>query len=326
MRGFSIFEGISESVIDSFTDHTSRIVVTEPTTFKLNSGEVLIVIKGSVELSIEGLFGKLCELGPGEIVGLVEASLKEKMICSCKSKYRGTVVLSVTFEVVQAIMQKLKVYFERNGLLAKWMKTSIDRLMEFRERSLKGINAEQRLNSQPSECTAFEKPEWDRKKTILKNLKSWKGQQKERLQNLQGGKGSDLASKEYGIGSVIRENDETRILAKKIDYLLRKKLDSSQTVAERLPRRLLFEYLLAYSELQSQTLRANILDGPQSTVHSNKKTSGDKMRMLKTLFLTEASNNSDASSLKVMETSPQILTRRIRIMSRKPSPRARSND
>ncbi len=96
-----MFAGISETYLDQLIDKSERVFLRLPSTLpSCNSYDHFwLIIQGGVTLSMPGLFGQICELVPGEVVGLIEASQSEPLTFNAKSSANSTVLYKVSFSV-----------------------------------------------------------------------------------------------------------------------------------------------------------------------------------------------------------------------------------
>lgn len=102
MKSYAIFKGIREQDLDKLIDASDRYLfhkssVLDPRT--LQPGSFLIVISGSVILSVPGTMGLIGEFDKGSFLGLTEASLGEKIMWEIKTKEAPTVIYYVQFQV-----------------------------------------------------------------------------------------------------------------------------------------------------------------------------------------------------------------------------------
>ncbi len=113
MKTFANFRQTQESVLDDFIDHAERLAVSKGSMLmkELTPNKwVYLLLKGSVELYVDGSFGKLCTLNPGELVGLLESSLLEYSLYNVKILDFGSIVYRINFAVDSAHQHFHKIF------------------------------------------------------------------------------------------------------------------------------------------------------------------------------------------------------------------------
>ena len=121
MKTFANFRQTQESVLDNFIDHAERVALTKGSFLMrelVSNKWVYILLRGSVELYVDGSFGKLCTLDPGELVGLLESSLLEYSLYNVRVLDFGSIVYRINFAVACSHQHFHKIF--RNTVSYDW--------------------------------------------------------------------------------------------------------------------------------------------------------------------------------------------------------------
>ena len=96
-----MFRNVPESDIDRLIESSERLVYKLPANLEVKApiGSFYLIINGKVELTSTKQFGKIFELGPGEVVGLFESSIKEQIVFNARSSRIDTVVYKIQYKV-----------------------------------------------------------------------------------------------------------------------------------------------------------------------------------------------------------------------------------
>ena len=80
LKSFPIFKQTDEAILDRFIDHSERVAPSKGTLLmkeRCPNKWIYILIKGKVNLFAKRKFGQICQMQPGELIGILEASILE---------------------------------------------------------------------------------------------------------------------------------------------------------------------------------------------------------------------------------------------------------
>ena len=272
MKHQSIFSGVSERSLDSFIDQADRFHYDRPTIIKskqVEPGTLLVVVQGSVVLSVPEQLGMIAEFPQGSIIGLLEASIGEGLVWDIRTKEFRTILYSISYSVGSLNRQVFHKIFGSYPLFDAWMENSKIVLSEAKIKLQASSLALNRVTDGPTNEIKISQKELDDRKmkeNLIGNIKKISKNIRRNIEALNqdnDGLFEEFVQDSAGTLDLVNKLIEDGTITKKVNAKMRTIVSDSTRKhkifsSHYVPDRLIFKYLSVFTNRLGKSKREKL--------------------------------------------------------------------